>query len=228
MEQDVGPAESADAAAAFEALRREVALLNAAVAGLAAERASTPDYSETLGEIAKGVSVAVGRLGKVMTSPAFVLSPADLARQIAGAGDEARRQDRVTLHQAQEVLQRATGDLRGWVNTARLARLQNRRLIEVAFIGILAGSLMGVWLPGVVARAAPGQWAWPEKMAARTLRRDLWPAGERLLKIADARKWEDGRSGAAIVAQNRDVLAKCAREPRPVKRPRRCLIQLSS
>lgn len=38
MEQDVGPVEPADAAAAFEALRREVALLSVAVAGLAAER----------------------------------------------------------------------------------------------------------------------------------------------------------------------------------------------
>lgn len=59
MEQGGGPADPADAAAAFEALRREVALLNVAVAGLAAERRPAPDYSETLGEIAKGVSVAV-------------------------------------------------------------------------------------------------------------------------------------------------------------------------
>lgn len=226
MEQDVAPAEPADAAAAFEALRREVALLNVAVAGLAAERAPAPDYSDTLGEIAKGVSVAVGRLGKVMTSPAFALSPADLARQIAAAGEGARRQDRVTLHQAQEVLQRAAGDLRGWVNTARLARLQNRRLIQMMLIGLLAGGLLGGWLPGVVARATPDKWVWPEKMAAHTLRLDLWPAGVRLLETADARKWEDSRNGASIVAQNRDALARCAREPRPAMHPRRCLIRL--
>ena len=44
------------AAKAFEALREEVALARRAVAGLAAERASIeiPDYSATLGEIAKG------------------------------------------------------------------------------------------------------------------------------------------------------------------------------
>lgn len=227
MEQDVGAGEPADAAVAFEALRREVALLNVAVAGLAAERAPAPDYSETLGEIAKGVSVAVGRLGKVMTSPAFALSPAELARQIAAAGDEARRQDRLALHQAREGLQQAVGDLRGWVNTARLARQQNRRLIQMALIGMLAGGLLGGWLPGAVARAAPDQWAWPEKMAAHTLRRDLWPAGERLLETADARRWQDSRDGAAIVAQNRDVLAKCARNSSPVRHPKRCLIQLA-
>ncbi|KQY29495.1 hypothetical protein ASD38_09150 [Caulobacter sp. Root487D2Y] len=227
MDQDIGSEAPVDpAAVAFEALRREVALLNVALAGLAAERASAPDYSETLGEIAQGVRVAVGRIGKLATSPALAATPAEIARQITAAGDEARRQDRATLHQAQEILQRAADDLRGWVNTARLARLQNRRLIQMALVGMLAGGLFGGWLPGVVARAAPDQWAWPEKMAARTLRRDLWSAGERLLETADARKWQDSRDGAAIVAQNRDVLAKCARDLRPARRPQRCLIQL--
>lgn len=227
MDQNIGSEAPVDpAAVAFEALRREVSLLNVVLAGLAAERASAPDYSETLGEIAQGVRLAVGRIGKLTTSPALAVTPAEIARQITAAGDEARRQDRATLHQAQEMLQRAAGDLRRWVDTARLARLQNRRLIQMTLVGMLAGGLLGSWLPGVVARAAPDQWAWPEKMAARTLRRDLWPAGERLLETADARKWQDRRDGAAIVAQNREVLAKCARSLRPARRQQRCLIQL--
>jgi hypothetical protein len=156
MEQDVGPAESTDAAAAFEALRREVALLNVAVVGLAAERASAPDYSETLGEIAQGVSVAIGRLEKVMASPALAVSPTEMARQISTAGDEARRQDRAAVHQAQEALQRSARDLDGWIARARLASVQNRRLVQAASVGVLAGALLGVWLTGAVARVAPG------------------------------------------------------------------------
>lgn len=229
MDEEIGSEAPVDpAAAAFEALRREVALLNVAVAGLAAERAAAPDYSETLGEISKGVSMAVGRLGKVLTSPALALSPAEVARQIAAAGDEARRQDRAVLQQAQEGLQRAMGDLVGWIDRARLASAQNWRLAQVALAGFLAGAVLGVLLPGVVARASPQQWAWPEKMAAHVLRRDLWSAGERLLQIADARRWQDGRDGAAIVAWNRDKLAACSRGPRPAKRPRRCLIELET
>lgn len=228
MEQDVAPAEPVDAAAAFEALRREVALLNVAVAGLAAERMPAPDYSETLGEIAKGVSVAVGRLGKVMTSPALALSPADLARQIAAAGDEARRQDRAAVHQAHEALQRSARDLDGWVDRARLASLQNWRLVQLGIAGLLAGAVLGVLLPGVVARAAPQRWAWPEKMAAHMLRQDLWSAGERMLQASDPSKWLDGREGAAILAQNRETIVRCSREPRPAKRPRRCLIELGT
>ncbi len=193
MEQEIGSEAQGDpAAAAFEALRREVALLNVAVAGLAAERVSAPDYSETLGELSKGVTVAVGRLGKVLTSPALALSPAEVARQIAAAGDEARRQDRAALTQAQEGLRRATGDLDGWIDRARLASAQNWRLLQVALAGLLVGAILGVLLPGVVARAAPERWAWPERMAAHVLRRDLWSAGERLLQTADAGRWAMG------------------------------------
>jgi len=210
MEQDVRPAEPADAAAAFEALRREVALLNVAVAGLAAERAPAPDYSETLGEIAKGVSVAVGRLGKVMNSPAFALSPADLARQIAAAGEEARRQDRVTVHQAQEALQRSARDLDGWIDRARLASVQNWRLVQAAAVGLVAGGVLWASLPTAIVKAAPADWAWPEKTAARDLGLDMWSAGERLLMTADRDRWRQLQKAGRIVGQREDTLARCA------------------
>lgn len=220
MEQDVGPAESPDAAAAFEALRREVALLNVAVAGLAAERTPAPDYSETLGEIAQGVRVAVGRLGKVMTSHSFALSPADLARQIAAAGDEARRQDRAAIHQAQEALQRSARDLDGWIDRARLASLRNWRLVQAASAGAFAGVLLGVLLPGAVARSAPEKWAWPERLAAHVLRRDLWAAGDRLLETADVRRWQSRLDAEAFVVQNRNARAQCSQVPQPCERHR--------
>jgi hypothetical protein len=221
MDQDIGSEAPVDpAAVAFEALRREVALLNVALAGLAAERASAPDYSETLGEIAQGVRLAVGRIGKLATSPALAATPAEIARQITAAGDEARRQDRATLHQAQEMLQRAAGDLRGWIDTARLASLQNWRLFQAVLAGAIGGALLGILLPGALARSAPEGWAWPEQLAAHVLRRDLWAAGERLLKIADARRWQSRLDAEAFVVQNRNALAKCSQQSRSPKRRR--------
>ncbi|PXA77563.1 hypothetical protein DMC25_23075 [Caulobacter sp. D4A] len=228
MEHEIGSEAQGDpAAAAFEALRREVALLNVAVAGLAAERAAAPDYSETLGEIYKGLSVVGARLGKVMASPALALSPAEVARQIAAAGEEARRQDRATLNQAQEGLRRATGDLDAWVDRARLASVQNWRLVQAAVAGLLVGAVLGVLLPNVVARAAPERWAWPEKRAAHVLRRDLWSAGERLLQTADAGRWRDSRIGGRIVAQNRQALAVCAKRAAASKSKRSCVTRLA-
>ena len=228
MEQDVAPAEPADAVAAFEALRREVALLNVAVAGLAAERRPAPDYSETLGEIAKGVSVAVGRLGKLATSPALAVTPTEIAQQISAAGEEARREDRATLHQAQEMLQRAAGDLRGWVNAARLARVQNWRLLQAALAGAIGGAVLGASFPIIATQAAPERWAWPERRAARVLHREMWPAGERLLAVADPQRWREVQTARRIVEQNRDVLARCVAVARKAKGARRCLIRVSS
>lgn len=216
MEQDVGPEESADAAAAFEALRREVALLKVAVAGLAAERTPAPDYSEALGQIAKGVSVAVGRLGKVMTSPAFALSPADMARQIAAAGDEARRQDRAVVHQAQEALLRSAHDLDGWIDRARLASAQNWRLVQTTIAGVVGGVLIGALPPAIVVNAAPESWAWPERRAASLLDLDMWSAGERLLADANPQRWRTLSKPQATKAQGCAPLSGKQRKARPL------------
>ena len=192
MNQDIGSEAPVDpAAVAFEALRREGALLNVALAGLAAERASVPDYSETLGEIAKSVSIAVGRLGKLVASPTLTMSPAEIARQVAAAGDEVRRQDREAVHQAQEALQRAARDLNGWIDRARLASLQNWRLVQAATIGVVGGAVLYASASTLIVNAAPAGWAWPERRAAHVLRRDMWSAGERLLSVADPERWRE-------------------------------------
>lgn len=227
MEQDIGSEAPVDpAAVAFDALRREVALLNVALGGLAAERASVPDYSETLAAISKGVAVAVGRMGKLAASPALAVTPAEIARQITAAGDEARRQDRATLHQAQEMLQRATGDLRGWVDTARLASVQNWRLLQAALAGLIGGAVLGASFPVIVTQAAPERWAWPERRAAGVLHRDMWSAGERLLAVADQQRWQEMQTARRIVEQNRDVMARCVTAAQKAKRGTRCLISV--
>jgi hypothetical protein len=227
MDQDIGSEVAVDpAAVAFEALRREVALLNVALAGLAAERASAPDYSETLGEISQGVRVAVGRIGKLATSPALAATSAEIAQQIAAAGDEARRQDRATLHQAQEMLQRAAADLRGWVDTARLASVQNWRLLQAALAGVIGGAVLGASVPVIVAQAAPERWAWPEKRAARVLHRDMWSAGERMLATADVERWREIQTTGRIFDQNSEVLARCLRTADAAKATTRCQISV--
>ncbi|MGH1558131.1 DUF6118 family protein [Caulobacter segnis] len=187
-----------------------------------------PDYSETLGEIAKGVSVAVGRLGKVMTSPSFALSPADLARQIAATGDEARRQDREAVHQAQEALQRSARDLDGWIDSARLASVQNWRLVQAAAAGVVAGAILCASLPTVIANAPPAGWAWPEKRTAHVLRRDMWSAGERLLATADLERWRKIETARQVIGQNREALSRCARAADRKKAKVHCEIDVSS
>jgi hypothetical protein len=144
-------------------------------------------------------------------------TPAEIGQQITAAGDEARRQDRATLHQAQETLQRAAGDLRGWVNTARLARLQNWRLLQVALASLVGGGTLGMSLLGAVVQVVPEQWAWPEKSAARVLHRDMWSAGERMLLVADAERWRRIEAHRQITENGRDESARCTRSAGKVK-----------
>ncbi|QUD89550.1 DUF6118 family protein [Phenylobacterium montanum] len=220
MEQQSDLEEPVDSAAlAFEGLRREVALLNVAIGGLAAERASAPDYSESLAEIVQQVSRIAGGMGKLSGAPALQLTPDDVGRRIVLAGTEARRQEQAALQGAQASLERAAADLRGCAASARLAGVQNLRLLQVGAAALMVGAVLGVFLPGVVVRSVPGRWAWPEKMAAGLLHRDLWSAGERLLLVADPDRW--GRIQIAQAsAQHDSAMAESSAPPRS-SRPRR-------
>jgi hypothetical protein len=37
----------------------------------------------------------------------------------------------------------------------------------------------------------------------------MWPAGERLLTVADPQRWQETQAARRMVEQNRDVLARC-------------------
>lgn len=227
MDQEIGSEAPADpAAAAFDALRREVALLNAGLGGLAAERVATPDYSETLGEIAQGVSLAVAKIAKLASSPALSLGPAQMAREITQAGEAARLQDRAALNQARDTLAAVARDLRGWIETARLADRQNLRLAQAAAAGLAVGVVLCATLPALVAQAAPEGWAWPEKRAAGALKRDMASAGERLLTVADPQGWRAMQTARSVFDDNRAVIARCARTADRAQKPSRCVILL--
>jgi len=222
MDHDIGSEAPVDPAAmAFDALRREVALLNVALSGFAAERASAPDYSEALGDIAEGVRVTLGRIGQLAASPVLALTPAEIVRQITAAGEAARLQDRAAWRQAQDNLQRAAGDLRDCVDTARLASVQNWRLLQMALAGVVGGAVLGASLPAIAVQAAPESWAWPEKRAARMLDRDLWSAGERLLLIAAPDRWRALQATQRLVGDNQEALDRCVQSTQKAKARRK-------
>src|ERR1700693_1667016 len=92
------------ATTAFEALRKEVALVSRAMAGLAAERAAnaSPDYSETLAKIVRACAATAANLKVLAAMPALQRTVQDWAREIAAAGKEARRNDQEALTQARD------------------------------------------------------------------------------------------------------------------------------
>ncbi len=181
------PPESApadDIAEAFEALRGEVSLTRRAVEGLTAARERVPDYSVTLGQMAKALKHAAEGIDRIERSPAVRLSPAAMAAEIRKASTDARAEDHALLRETRDGLTRSIGRVDGIVERGQAADHQLRRVIWAGVGGALGGMLLMAILPGAVARSLPASWHVPEWMAARTIGLDQKAAGERMIVSA--------------------------------------------
>src|SRR3546814_19354006 len=89
--------------------------------------------------------------------------------------------------------------------------------------GVLAGCLLWSFLPGVIARAMPESWRWPERIAARTIgAASLWDAGARLMRAGTPEAWRfivratpfRRKHRAAIAAGEKKAAKKSSEERR--------------
>lgn len=217
--------EADPAAQAFARLAEKVDLLEAAIAGLAAKRESAPDYSETLGEIASRLERIREGINTLARRPAMQLTPDTMAEKIEKAGERARVQDSATITQAQQRIDKAAGRIERLTGTIATIHEQNRRLIWAVSVGVLAGMLLWSFLPGVVARAAPESWLWPERIAARQVgKTTIWAAGERMLEKADPEHWRAVLLANRILQDNRRDVAACLEDAKQTGRPKRCTV----
>ena len=219
------------AAQAFESLRAEVSLMRRAVERLAAERAEVPDvpdYSETLGVISRNLSATAQRVDALVKSPALSLTPEETGRQIDAASFTARREDQRLFLAARQGLEEVAARLGRHLRSDIVAGEQRRRLGASGLIGLIAG--MAVWavLPGLIARAMPESWHWPERMAARTLAMPMWDGGQRLMAVAAPDAWR-GITGAATLARdNRDAIGACRTAAARAEKAVRCTIEVKA
>lgn len=147
-ESDVGG--EGTAAEAFEALRREVALMRLGVEALAGERCAQPDYTETLGQLASEMATSSAAMGRLAERGALSLTPKDVAGEIRIAQGHARREATEAMQDAVRHLAAAARELGRWVEQARTADLQNRRLLQVGVAALLFGGVIGWALKTVV------------------------------------------------------------------------------
>lgn len=212
------------AAAAFEALREEVALVRRAVGGLAAERSAItiPDYSETLANILQAGTITARQLKVLAELPALSITPDQLARQIAAAGETARRGDQLALTEASTVLRNAAQELKTQLRTIRSAKVQRNWLIATGVGGLIAGMVLWAALAGLWVRNPPEHRGSPEQKAAAILGMDQVAAGEHLIQTAAPQLWQDIVLGDRIVIANRPALDVCRSKVR--KQNARCVI----
>lgn len=238
MDDDIQ--EGDDPAEAFDRLRaviegqgRELALLRRAVEGLAAERGAidVPDYSETLGYLQQGVNTAaenIGRIGQFLkAAPALAMTPEQTAQRIAAAGSAARREDQAALAKAGEDKARVMADLRAIVGSGWTRVDQRNRQLWFGLGGAAIGILAWAIVPGLVAREiAPASWQWPERMAAQTLDRPMWDAGQRMMQSADPAQFGAIVAGDKIVTANRETIDGCQKAATKAKKPVRCTVEV--
>lgn len=136
MATDSSPAE------AFEALRREVALLRRALEGLAAEQKAQPDYSGILAGIGARIKEQNAALGAMADAPALQMTPEVMAQRILRASEQVRAEDARLLGHAQNGITSAARQIEAALATARTAQQQQRARTWAAAAGaVVAASL---------------------------------------------------------------------------------------
>jgi hypothetical protein len=169
-----------DNARAFEDLRAEISLIRHAVEGLTAVRERVPDYTPTLGEMSEDLRALQDALERIESNPAFGLTPAALAMEIANAASVTHTEDARMLDETRDALSRSIGRIDGIVHRGQAADGWGRRLIWSCAGSAVAAMLLWSVLPGAIARTLPESWHVPEWMAARTMGTDLSTAAQRL------------------------------------------------
>lgn len=218
------------AAEAFEGVRGELALLRRAVERLAAERAEVPeipDYSETLGRMAKALNATMQNVAVLAKAAEDNVAPRYVADRIVAAGAHARDEDRRMIASAGEKMEHATRALHGIGGVARRADEQRRTLWQVGAGACLGGALLWTVLPGVVARALPDRWQVPEWMAARTLDLPKWEAGQRLMRAAAPDAFANIAAGDRIVTANRVALEACQKRANKADETVPCTVRIA-
>lgn len=222
--------EQGDAASqAFEEVRAEVTLLRRAIERLTAERAEVPapkDYDETLGRIAQAINKLAERMDVLADRPGIKITPEGIARQIVTAGGTTRADDQRTIAEARGALERATAQLASVVASARHGDEQNRWLAFAGIGGAIVGIVLWALFGGMIARATPDSWRWPESMATRALGGTTWEGARRLAAASYPDTWNAMVAGTIIGQGNRAALERCQQEANKAGEPVRCTVRI--
>jgi|GEM_PF-595037 len=212
------------AAAAFEELRREVAMVHRAMGGLAAERTTIPDYSETLGQILQASAAAARRFKELKELPALHLTPEIIGRQINTAAEVSQRAHQAVLTEASAALQQTTRDLNSRLQSVRAAKSQRIWVAATGAVCLVAGMTLWAVVAGGAERSPSIDQRSPEAKAAAILGMDQTSAGEHLIQASAPELWQDIVLGNRIVVANRHMLNVCLKNAgRPYKR---CVITM--
>jgi hypothetical protein len=131
-----------------------------------------------------------------------------------------------TLRFSRIVSQHQRSHSTGYVVSARRGDEQNRWLMWSAIGGVVVGMMLWAVFAGIVARAVPASWQWPEKMAARSLDLPMWEGGQHLMRASAPDAFANIAAGDRIVTANRQALEACRKRADKAREAVRCTIKI--
>jgi hypothetical protein len=220
MEDEADHHGAADPAQAFEDLRAEVSELRRAVEALpgAWEDSRPPDYTPSLGTIAKGLAAVDGRLAGIEKHPALRLTPEQHQQAVAQAGNMLMREAAQKLDRAAQDAERERHQLAGLIGAVRKQDRQVRALCWTGCIALAVGLLASPFVAGAL------PFGGDSAVAAVIMQANRWNAGIALMQAASPDGWRGVAEASDLVRVNQDALAACRDAAAKAKKEQRCTI----
>ena len=220
MEDEADHHGAADPAQAFEDLRAEVSELRRIMEALPAawEENQPPDYTPSLGTIAKGLAAVDSRLTGIEKHPALRLTPEQHQQAVAQAGNVLMREAAQKLDRAAQDAERERHQLAGLIGTVRKQDEQRNWLLYAASGALVVGLLVSPF----VAEVLP--FGGDSAVAAVIMNADRWNAGIALMQAASPDGWRGVADASNLVRVNQEALAACREAAARAKKEQRCTI----
>jgi hypothetical protein len=215
--------QTGDPAQAFEDLRAEVSVLRRAIEALpAAMRESrSPDYSQDLAVIGKGLDEVGERLEAILKSPALTRTPEQQGQAIANAGANLIREAAQRLDKASQEAERERSRLSGIIGQAWTQDRQFRLLCWTGGAAFAVGLVLSPIIAGVLPFGLNTQ------VAALVMREDRWSAGGVLMQAANPQSWNLFVADRQLASDNREAIDACRTAAARSGKTQHCTVTLA-
>jgi Family of unknown function (DUF6118) len=199
-------------------LRRAVEAL-----GPALKENRAPDYSLTLGQIAKTQATIGAHLETMENHPALQVTPEAFGGRVERAVTEASRKVLRDAEGAARAISWANQEAQAMLGSARAREAQNWRLAQVAALGVAAGLILFPLLGFPLARILPfGHLS--DTLATAALSEDAWSGGAGLMSRADPAQWRAINESLLRSEAASDELKACYEAAKKSGKEQRCTV----
>ncbi len=203
---------------AFEALRAEVAAMRLALRSVPELilKNQPPNYTETLGAIAKNLEMVGTFMAAIEKHPAIRTTPAHYHQAIVAAGDGLITKSVREFDVAKAAAVTERRELATMIGTMRGKWKQWEWL---GWTGI-AAFFVGLLISPMFARVLP--FGWDGQVAAFIMKADRWDAGSALMQAQNPEAWNVLMAAAKLMAGNSAVLSACRDAAAKTKKEQHC------